>query len=244
MDSIPHRQFSVPDGLVVETVAGLPGRILEGAQRLIFSHGVATWTMEDLAHELGISKKTLYVHFAGKEAIVAALVENLGRLTHTRLESVVGHADLNCIEKLCALIQVVASIFSRLTPGKLRELQRHHPAAYARIDEIRARNIPLFFGRLLRQGVAEGIVNPAIDIPFATEFWLQAVRGLLDPDTLERTGLSPSQTIVKALRIYFQGLLTPAGQARFESHLACSPPSPADGATGPGRTRRPPPTRL
>ena len=53
-------------------------RILRQARTHFFVHGYSTLTMADLATELGMSKKTLYVHFAGKDAIVGALIEDLG----------------------------------------------------------------------------------------------------------------------------------------------------------------------
>ena len=54
-------------------------RILRLAREHFFAQGYCSCTMDDLAAELGMSKKTLYVHFAGKEALMRAVIDDLGR---------------------------------------------------------------------------------------------------------------------------------------------------------------------
>jgi hypothetical protein len=53
---------------------------------------------------------------------------------------------------------------------------------------------------------------PEIDPDFAVEFWLQAIRGLTHPTVLDRTQLTPRQTLEKAIKLFFGGLLTAAGR--------------------------------
>jgi len=101
----------------------------------------------------------------------------------------------------------------------LRDLQRFAPHIYQKIEELRQKIIPYVFGRLIRTGIAEGMVRPDLDPAFATEFWLQAIRGLVQPSTLERTHLTLPQTLEKALNLFFAGLLTPAGRKDHEKHL-------------------------
>lgn len=63
--------------LPVAAEPDLRARILRQARVFLFTHGYARCTMDDLAAELGLSKKTLYVHFAGKDEILAAVVEEV-----------------------------------------------------------------------------------------------------------------------------------------------------------------------
>ena len=55
-----------------------------------------------------------------------------------------------------------------------------------------------------------------LDPDFAAQFWLQAIRGLVHPDTLATTHLTPRQTLEKALELFTGGLLTPAGRKDYE----------------------------
>ena len=121
------------------------------------------------------------------------------------------------------MIDVVGSHLAKATPGLLHDLQRYAPQLYQKIDDVRQRNIPYVFGRLIRTGLAEGKVRPELDPDFAVHFWLQAIRGLLHPDVLERTELTPRQTLEKAVRLFFGGLLTSAGHKDYEKSIASRP---------------------
>ncbi len=193
-----------------------PQRILGTARSHLFSYGYNALTMDDLAHELGMSKKTLYQHFPSKDAIVGTIIDEIGREIREVLEGILNQPKLSFPQRLRAVIDTVAPHIALASPTILRELQRYAPLIYRKIDELRQKNIPYVFGRLFRMGIAEGALRPDLDPDFAAQFWLQAVKGLVHPDTLAITHLTPRQTLEKALALFAGGLLTPAGRKDYE----------------------------
>lgn len=198
--------------------ATIEGRILRAARQHLFSFGYSTFTMDDLAHELGMSKKTIYVHFAGKDVIVDKIFALISDALRARLETITTDKDLSFVQKLAAMINAIGSVLSQASQPMLRDLERFAPATYAKIEALRAENVPLYFGRLIREGIACGRVRPDLDPDFATQFWLQAIRGLVQPTVLERTQLNPKQTLERAIDLFFSGLLTPAGRLDYENY--------------------------
>lgn len=194
-------------------------RILTAARSFLFAQGIAATTMDALASELGMSKKTLYLYFPGKDAIITAIIDGMAALMEERIHAMLSNSSLSCPERLCFMIETVGTAMGRISPTMMRDLQQRAPEAYLRIDEIRRRNIPRFFGRIIRDGIADGTIRGDIDPMFATEFWLQSMRGMLSPETMERTQLSPHQTLKQAVELFFRGLLTPAGREQFSDHL-------------------------
>ena len=191
-------------------------RILETARRHLFAYGYNALTMDDLAHELGISKKTLYLHFPGKDAIISLIIEGIGCTIRAEMEAVLNDPALNFAQKLRGVVDAVAPRLAQANPAMLRELQRYAPRIYQKIDELRQKNIPYVFGRLFRAGIVEGAVRADLDPDFAAQFWLQAMRGLTHPDTLATTHLTPRQTLEKALELFTGGLLTAGGRKDYE----------------------------
>lgn len=191
-------------------------RILQVAGAHLFTYGYRSLTMDVLAHELGMSKKTLYVHFPGKDAIVGAIIDGVGQAIRSRMDAVLADSKLNFAQKLSGVIDVVGSNLAKASPGLLHDLQRNAPHLYQKIDDVRQRNVPHVFGGLIRAGLADGRVRADVDPDFAVEFWLQAIRGLVRPEILERTGLTPRQTLEKAIQLFFCGLLSPAGHKEYE----------------------------
>lgn len=195
-------------------------RILATAHQQLVDHGYTALTMDVLAHELGMSKKTLYVHFAGKDALIERIIECIERSLQERMQAVLAEPKLTFPQRVSSVVEVVGSTMTRISPTMLRELQRFAPRLYQKIEDVRQKNVPNFFGRLIREGVAAGKVRADVDPAFATEFWLQAIRGLVQPAVLDRTQLTLRQTLEKALNLFLSGLLTPAGRKDYEKHLA------------------------
>ncbi len=194
-------------------------RILATAGRHLFTYGYNALTMDDLAHELGMSKKTLYLHFPGKDAIIGTIIDGIGRTIRAEMEAVLNDPGLSFVQKLRAVIDVVAPRLAQTSPAMLRELQRYAPRIHRKIDELRQKNIPYVFGRLLRQGQAARMVRADLDPDFAVEFWRPAIQALMHPDTLERLQLSPDEIFRRAINLFFGGILTPAGRKDYEKHL-------------------------
>jgi len=191
-------------------------RILRQAREDFFISGYTGFTMDQLATELGMSKKTLYVHFAGKDEIIGAVIQDLGDQLRADAEGILRHGGLNFAGKLHGFAECIMERLARLDPRTLRDLQRHAPALFARIDEVRRQNIPYIFGRLVAEGQAGGLVRTDLPAPFAIEFFLQAMQGLLQGRALERLRLAPREVIARGIDLFFGGLLTPAGHKQYE----------------------------
>lgn len=193
-------------------------RIVTAARAQILAGGYSALTMDGLAHELGMSKKTLYAHFSGKDAIVAAVIDGMERNMRQRIETILDEANLSFVQKLHGLITVVSTQYSAATPAFLSDLQRSAPRLYRKIDDLRSRLLPAFIGRLLTTGIAEGMVRKDVDPNFAVQFQLQAANGILRPDILERLGLSAQEAFEKGIGFFFAAVLTEAGRKDFAEH--------------------------
>lgn len=196
--------------------AEAPARIVRTARAHLFAHGYSTWTMDDLAAELGMSKKTLYQHFPTKEDLGRAALEQFAAEVRAEADAIIADRTLTFAEKLRGFTGGMHQRLSQLAPHIMRDLQRSAPALHGFTFEMRRKNVPYIFGRLLEQGQLTGKVRPDLDAPFAAEFLLHAMQGIMHPATLEHLHLAPHQAFEKAMSLYFGGLLTPAGRKDYE----------------------------
>ncbi|MEN9404898.1 MAG: HTH-type transcriptional repressor ComR [Verrucomicrobiota bacterium] len=172
--------------------------------------------MDELATELGMSKKTLYVNFRSKDEIMQAVLEQFGAEVRSEAEALFANRRLNFAEKLHAFAESMIARLARLHPSTPRELQRFAPHLHQQLMDIRQRNIPFIFGRFIEEGQQAGKVRPDIDKAFAIEFFLQAMQGLMQSGALERHRLAPRDLLPRAIDLFFGGLLTPAGRKEYE----------------------------
>jgi AcrR family transcriptional regulator len=195
-------------------------RILRQAREHFFVHGYCACTMDDLATELGMSKKTLYVHFAGKEDIMRAVLAQLGREIRADADALLANRQLGFSEKLRGFAEGMVQRLALLNPRTVRDLQRFAPELYQLTVEMRQKNIPYVFGRFIEEGKLSGKVRDDVDATFAVEFFLQAMQGLIQPATLDRLGFAPRDVVPRAIDLFFGGLLTPAGRKEHEKLFA------------------------
>jgi AcrR family transcriptional regulator len=191
-------------------------RILHQARADFFANGYTQLTMDALAVELGMSKKTLYVHFGGKDEIVAALIDHLAAEIRADADALLRNRELNLAEKLRGFVEGMVERMATLSPRTVRDLQRFAPKLYAKIEEVRGVTLPYVFGRFVEEGQVGGLVRTSLPPGFAIEFFLHAMQGLMNPTTLERMRLAPREVIPMAIDLFFGGLLTNAGRKQYE----------------------------
>ncbi len=192
-------------------------RIAKEARGLLFGRGYSRFTMAELAGELGMSKKTLYVHFSDKHSLALEVVEGVGAEVRAGAEEILADRGLSFAGKLHRFLGLLTERLARLDPSALRDLQRFAPDVYRRIEELRAAALPDVFGRLLDQGRAQGMVDRKLDLALAVDYHLHAVQGLMRPDSLIRLRISPGEVCERAVRLLMSGLLTAAGRKEYEN---------------------------
>jgi len=191
-------------------------RIVHQAREHLFSHGYCQCTMDELAAELGMSKKTLYAHFSSKDDIVRAVLEQLGTEIRADADALFADRALTFAEKLRGFAEGMFERLAKLNPRTPRELQRYAPHLHQLLVEIRQRNIPYVFGRFIEEGRLAGKVRDDVDAAFAVEFFLAAMQNLLQSGATERLKLAPRDLVPRAIDLFFAGLLTPAGRKEHE----------------------------
>ena len=210
---------SPSSGVSSDSPADPRQRIVAAARKHFFSFGYSTWTMDELAAGLGMSKKTLYVHFPSKDALVEAILEGFVTDLRSNADALFKDTSLSFTAKLHRFAEAMVRRLGQVNPNVFRDLQRSAPHIYRHIEELRHNNIPYVFGQLVRQGQEAGMIRDDIDPAFAIEFWRPAIQSLMHPDTIERLQLSPDQMFTKAIHLFFHGLLTPAGRRDHEKNI-------------------------
>lgn len=195
-------------------------RILLATRTHLFVHGYCSCTMDDIAVELGMSKKTLYRHFPGKEDLVRQVILDFGREVRADADAVLNNSHLTFAEKLRGFVEGMLQRLAHLNPHLLRDLQRFAPELYDLLADIRQKNIPYIFGRLIEEGQLTGMVRDDLNTAFAAEFLLHAMQGLLQSASRGRLPYEPREIFENAMNLFFGGLLTPAGRKDYEKLFA------------------------
>ncbi len=147
-------------------------RILNKARELMFQTGVKHVTMDELANQLGISKKTIYQYFKDKDTLVSSVVEN--ELTNHTLfcnQSVMA-AD-NAVHEIFLLMSVIQEMFNRMNPLALFEIEKYYPHAFEKIKNHKDDYIFSMIRTNLEKGITEGLYRKDVDVTILSKYRLE-----------------------------------------------------------------------
>lgn len=192
------------------------GKILEAAYRLFLAKGYRNTTMDEIAVDLGMSKKTLYKYYPGKMELLSASFEVLKTKMTAKVEAILENKYIPFPLKLKSTLTVIATHLAPINPELFEDLREYAPEIW---EELRLYiNESAFerFQKLIAQGVVQGLVNPKININLVVMLYAAAVQLLLDPkfrsqfpDSIQKgMDLSPSEVYDQATTIIYNGILT------------------------------------
>ena len=133
-------------------------RIVDAARIHFFNHGFRSVTMDDLAEELGISKKTLYAHFPGKfDLLDAVLADKLASVEATLKEVTRGHRR-DFPATLQALLAGTRRELDEIKPPFVRDMRQKAPEVFKVVEHRRAALIQRYIGKFFIDGRRAGMV--------------------------------------------------------------------------------------
>lgn len=182
-------------------------RVVAVARRQFLAHGFRSVSMDDLVAELGMSKKTLYVSFPSKAALIEAVLKDKFREVERDLERVAKdqaadveaalHQYLTCLQRHTAEIQ----------PAFVRDIGRETPELFQLIEQKRRELIRRYFGGLFEDGKKAGMIRADIPTHLIIEILLGAVQAIMNPPKLMELGLTVEKGYSSVIRLVLEGAL-------------------------------------
>ncbi len=186
-------------------------RIVRVAERVFLRSGFSRVLMDDLARELGMSKKTVYSHFASKEDLLRAVLAIRASDADQGMEAIVSAKDSFPV-KLGHLVRFIHGKVAEVSPLFLEDIRRYAPECFRVVEEFRGRAIPLYFGRLFDEGTRTGHVRAQVNPDLLIRMLLLSIQGIIRPDVVGELHLHPREALDHILAILFDGILTPNGR--------------------------------
>src|SRR6478736_6350210 len=107
-------------------------KIVKKAGELFLKVGFKSITMDDIAHEMGISKKTIYKHFENKELLIEATTEILHSEVYQAINQVMAK-NHNAIAENFEIKSMLSKMFDNTAASPVYQLKKHYPQIYEQI---------------------------------------------------------------------------------------------------------------
>src|SRR5436309_3869308 len=187
-------------------------RIVDAARVHFFSHGLRSVTMDDLAEELGISKKTLYAHFPGKISVLEAVLADKFAGVEATLKEVTRAHPHDFPATLRELLAGTQRELDEIKPPFVRDMRQKAPEVFKVVERRRAALLQRYFGKFFGEGQRAGMVRKDVPAKLIIEILLAMVQSIMNPPKMEELEMTPKEGYAGILKIVLDGALTPKGR--------------------------------
>ena len=168
--------------------------------------------MDDLAEELGISKKTLYAYFPGKFDLLEAVLADKLRGVEAKLKRAAQAQPHNFPATLHELLAGTQRELDEIKPPFVRDMRQKAPHVFKVVERRRAALIERYFGKLFVEGQRAGMVRKDVPAKLIIEILLAMVQSIMNPPKMEELGMMPKEGFAGILKIVLEGALTTKGR--------------------------------
>ncbi|MEN3041543.1 MAG: TetR/AcrR family transcriptional regulator [Bacteroidia bacterium] len=193
--------------------------IISTAQKLFIQQGIRATTMDQIAENLGISKKTLYEHFSSKDTLVEACVEAFLREMEYKLDEIYQTYTENAILPMIATASYVYNLLTSLNPVLYVELRRVIPHARIRVLPKIQALIQKQLTRSVQRAIEEGLFRS--DLPMdILPMWvgLVIVQVVLNPLLAEETRKNVAEIYAETILLLLYSFTNERGRHLLESY--------------------------
>lgn len=190
-------------------------RILEAAKENFFENGFSKTTMEEFAHSMGMSKKTIYKFFPGKDELVRAI-------THEKLETIHSGCDVWHFDKsqdffvrIKKITNYLSTQMQSMKPQFYLDIQRTMPDLWKEIDEFRKERVNIDFKQMILEGIELGVFRKDINVDVLILMYANAMQSIINPETLSTLPLNVSQAYDAIVQIIFGGVFTKEAKEKY-----------------------------
>ena len=185
-------------------------RIKEKAHDLFMQYGLRSVSMDDIAGNMGISKKTIYQYYVDKDELVAAVIdEELHRNQTICVRD--QQASDNAVHEIFLAMEMVIELLSSMNPSLVYDMQKYHPAAFQKFKRHKNDFLYNVIRDNLERGIREGYYREDINLEIISRYRVESIMLPFNPDF--QSGLKYSLVqIQEAFLIHFLfGVASPKG---------------------------------
>lgn len=195
--------------------------ILEKATELYTQFGIRAVTMDDIAKELGISKKTIYQYYKDKSEL-----ENTITKLHFDIESKrfcgLTEESKNGVHELVLLSVCLRDSIKETKMNLLYELQKFYPKAWKMYEEFKGNVMKDSIMKVIERGKNEGLFRPEIDAELIAIMRIEQVQTFLIGNLVPRNQYTLEQIQMQLFDHFMHGLFTIEGHQLFNQYTTNS----------------------
>ena len=190
-------------------------KIIKKATDMFLKLGFKSVTMDDIACEMCISKKTIYKYFSNKEKLIEEGTEVVHQKIHSLMDDIISK-NYNAIAENFEMRKMFKEMFQSFDHSPAYQLKKHYPEIYQKMMTNEIEDCSYVFRQNIEKGITEGLYRPETDIEVAVQFYYTLIFSINENTLLEKEAY---ELEAKALEYHTRAIATEKGITELENQL-------------------------
>lgn len=190
-------------------------KIISKASDLFLKLGFKSVTMDDLASEMCISKKTIYKHFCNKEALIEESTALVHDTIHKSIDTI-QKQNYNAIEENFEIKKMFKEMFQATETSPLYQLKKHYPEIHEKVMSREIKDCVMCFKQNIEKGKAQGMYREEVDLDTYVKFYYTLIFNINENTASE---MEARKLELDALEYHTRAMATPKGIIELEKQL-------------------------
>ncbi len=185
-------------------------RIIEEANRQFFRFGIRNVTMDEIAVNLGISKRTVYETFKDKNDLVKNCIEVITENHAQKVEHVISESE-NVIEAIFVFMREGIKMMNEINPVFFKDIEKLYPKTWKILETESVEKRCELSGNLIRNGIGDGFFRSDLNIGIVSKLFHAQTNLLIDEEIFPRDKYNYSEVFENMVINFVRGISTEKG---------------------------------
>lgn len=190
-------------------------KIINKASEMFLKLGFKSITMDDIAGEMCISKKTIYKYFCNKEILIEESTNAIHKEVHEIIETII-RKKYNAIEENFEIRKMFKEMFKASDTSPVYQLKKHYPEIYEKVIDREINECNTIFKQNIELGIKQGLYRADINTANYTKFYYNLIFSIKASTSSEQEA---QQLELEILEYHTRAMATQAGLIELEKHL-------------------------
>ncbi len=191
-------------------------KIIKKATEMFLKLGFKNVTMDDIACEMCISKKTIYKYFHNKEVLIEEGTEMIHQKIHDIIDEIVAK-NHNAIEENFEIRKMFKEMFQSINDSPVYQLKKHYPEIYSKMIANEIEDCTSMFTQNIVKGIEQGLYRPDIEKDFCVKFYYTLIFSIKESTQSEKESVKIENY---ALEYHTRAIATSKGIIELEKQLS------------------------
>jgi TetR/AcrR family transcriptional regulator, cholesterol catabolism regulator len=192
-------------------------KLIQVALEQFLVYGIRAVTMDEIARQAGVSKKTIYEEFSSKEDLVNASFDTALKEDECAFDKMMEDYE-GAVDHLLHMTRYLRERFSRMNPLVLQELQRFYPKCWRKLENFKKEHAWKGIVQVLENGKASGDFRKEINSEILAFMRLDQITSSFSGNVL-KDKYSMLDFQLQVLDHFIHGILSDQGRVNYYSKL-------------------------